>query len=332
MVLSDLGADVVRIERDGERPEKPTATDRGRAVVQLNLKVQENVEVALKLCALADAIIEGYRPGVMERLGLGPERMFEHNPKLVYARMTGWGQSGPLSQSAGHDINFIAISGALAAIGTKSSPIIPLNLVGDYGGGSLFLVISLLAAVFEAKISGKGQIVDTAMCDGAAYLSSDLYSMTNTGAWSEIRADNLIDGGAHFYNTFECADGKFISVGAVEPRFFTILQKSLAVEAASQPPQYDKSSWASQKEKFRDIFIQRTRDEWCKLLEGTEACFAPVLTVSEAPFHPQYRERNFFVDLDGVVQPGPVPRYSRTECIVRPRIHSDFAEVLKRWK
>jgi alpha-methylacyl-CoA racemase len=315
MLLSDLGADIVRIDRPGTRTDLREAVNRGRKFVQVDLKDGESVQRIVTLSESADVIMEGFRPGVMERLGLGPEILLARNKRLVYGRMTGWGQGGPLARSAGHDINYIAISGALAAIGTPDTPVPPLNLVGDYGGGALYFVMGILAAVVEAKLSGKGQVVDVAMCDGAASLLSMFSSRLGMGLWNETRGSNLIDGGAHFYNVYECADGKHISVGAIEPEFYSVLTKIVDPEVDLNS-QHDRSKWVSEKERYARIFKEHTQAEWCVLLENTDACFAPVLTMSEAPSHPHYKARGSFVSHNGITQPAPVPRYSRTVCEV----------------
>jgi alpha-methylacyl-CoA racemase len=317
MLLSDLGADIVRIDRIGTRNDLREAVNRGRTFVEADLKRTRDIEHVLELVTSADAIMEGFRPGVMERLGLGPDTLMKRNQRLVYGRMTGWGQTGPLSMSAGHDLNYIAISGALSAIGTREAPLPPLNLVGDYGGGSLYLVTAMLAGIIEARTSGQGQVVDVAMCDGAASLLSMFSSMQQIGQWVEDRASNVVDGGAHFYNVYECSDGKFISVGAIEPQFYALLIKLIGANDDSAA-QNNRGSWQDKRVIFAEIFRKRTQVEWCALLEKTDACFAPVLSMSEAPSHPHYLARNSFVRHNGIVQPAPVPRYSRTRCEIRP--------------
>lgn len=333
MLLSDLGAEIVRIDRIGTVNDPREAVNRGRRFAQLDLKSPEAIQQVVRLCRSADALIEGFRPGVMERLGIGPRELLQDNPRLVYGRMTGWGQNGPLANRAGHDINYIAISGALAAIGTSETPIIPLNLVGDYGGGSLYLVMSVLAALLETRSSGVGQVVDVAMCDGAASLMSMFSSMSGMGIWREERGRNIIDGGSHFYNVYECADEKFISVGAIEPAFYQLLLEIIDSDTPALS-QNDPLSWSIQKRHFKDIFKTRTQAEWCVLLEGTDACFAPVLTMAEAPVHPHYLARGSFIERNGVKQPAPVPRYSRTPCQVQELegSDSDLSEILARWQ
>jgi alpha-methylacyl-CoA racemase len=334
MLLSDLGAEIVRIDRLGTNNDLREAVNRGRSFVQVDLKDPDSVEQILELSESADAILEGFRPGVMERLGLGPEKMLQRNPRLVYGRMTGWGQYGPLAKSAGHDINYIAISGALAAIGSRTTPVPPLNLVGDYGGGSLYLVMAILAAVIETKSSQQGQVVDVAMCDGAASLMSMFSSRLGMGMWNEARSSNIVDGGAHFYNVYECADGKFISIGAIEPEFYAVLRKLLRMKPAVSGTQNEKSTWPAQKKRFKEIFKKRNQAEWCELLQATDACFAPVLTMSEAATHPQYQARNSFIKHNGIEQPAPVPRYSRTICEARESEAScrSVSEILTLWR
>jgi alpha-methylacyl-CoA racemase len=334
MLLSDLGAEVVRIDRVGAKNDLREAVNRGRSFVQADLKDTKSIDQILQLCESADAIMEGFRPGVMERLGLGPDTVLARNPRLVYGRMTGWGQDGPLANSAGHDINYIAISGALAAIGTREAPVPPLNLVGDYGGGSLYFVMALLAGIIEARSSSQGQVVDVAMCDGAASLLSMFSSLSAIGLWREERSSNVIDGGSHFYNVYECADGKFISVGAIEPAFYALLKKLLGLNESEIDDQNNSSTWPAQKDRFKEIFRTRSQAEWCALLEGTDACFAPVLTMSDAPKHRQYQARESFIEHNGITQPAPVPRYSRTVCRIQdPKAPNlSLADVAARWK
>jgi alpha-methylacyl-CoA racemase len=333
MLLSDLGADIVRIDRIGAMNDLREAVNRGRSFVQADLKKPDDIAHVLELMESADAIMEGFRPGVMERLGLGPQISMQRNPRLVYGRMTGWGQTGPLSRAAGHDLNYIAISGVLSAIGTRETPVPPLNLVGDYGGGSLYLVMAMLAAIIEAKSSNQGQVVDVAMCDGAASLLSMFSSMQQIGQWTERRADNVIDGGSHFYNTYRCADGRFISIGAIEPQFYALLTKLISGDR-DVADQDDRFLWPANKKSFAKIFSRKSQSEWCEILEGTDACFAPILTMSEAPSHPHYVARHSFVQHNGTCQPAPVPRYSRTKCSIRPSDTTSltFADVEHRWR
>src|SRR5688572_21942566 len=313
MLLSDMGADVVRIDRP--EPEPPTAawdiTSRGRRSVRLDLKNASGLDQAFTLTDHADVLIEGFRPQVMERLGLGPDPVLARNSRLVYGRMTGWGQTGPIATSAGHDINYIAITGALAAIGPKdNAPCPPLILIGDYGGGALYLVAGVLAAVLEAGRSGSGQVVDCAMCDGVVSMMSLFQTLAHAGEWVERRGLNLLDGGAPFYTTYECADGKYVAVGALEPAFYETLCDLVGLGEEQQAVQRDRTRWDGLRTRFAAIFKTRTRDQWQALLEGTDACVAPVLTLSEARGHPQLRARQTFVEYDGVLQPAPAPRFS----------------------
>jgi len=336
MLLSDLGADVVRIDRLGGRGgAKTDITSRGRRSVALDLKSPAAVEVCLKLMDKADACFEGFRPGVMERLGLGPDVALKRNPKLVYGRMTGWGQSGPYSQAAGHDINYIAISGALGAIGPAARPSPPLNLVGDFGGGALYLAFGLLAAVIHARQSGQGQVVDCAMTDGAASLMAMFYGMKATGMWSDNRRSNLLDGGAQFYDAYECADGKFISLGSIEPQFYALLlEKTGLKDDPAFQAQMDRAQWPAMKARLEAVIKTKTRDEWCAIMDGTDVCFAPVLSLEEAPKHPHNAARATFIEVEGVTQPAPAPRFSATPgAVQRPpsAIGAHTAEVLADW-
>jgi len=268
----------------------------------------------------------------MERLGLGPDVVLARNPKLVYGRMTGWGQEGPLANAAGHDINYISITGALAAIGTKEKPVPPLNLVGDFGGGALYLVVGVLAAMLEAAKSGKGQVVDTAMCDGAASLMSMFFDMKASGRWTEGRDQNFLDGGAHFYGVYECSCGNFISIGSIEPQFYALLRKHAGLTDADFDAQMDRKAWPALKEKLTKVFKSKSREEWCKIMEGTDICFAPILTMAEAPKHPHMAARNVFVERHGVTQPAPAPRFSRTPSAIREPEVADIADVTAAWK
>ena len=314
MLLADMGADVVRIDRAssaaGRAPVDPLL--RGRRSLGVDLKQPAAVEAVLRLVAGADALVEGFRPGVMERLGLGPDVCLARNPRLVYGRMTGWGQDGPLAQAAGHDINYIALAGALEGIGRKGEPPLPpLNLVGDFGGGGMLLAFGVLAGLLEQKRSGKGQVVDAAMVDGAALLMSMFWGMRHIGMWSEVRGTNLLDTGAHFYEVYECADGKYVSLGSIEPQFYAELVKLAGLDAA-QFPQLDRPHWPDLKRRQGEVFKQKTRAEWCRIMEGSDVCFAPVLAMSEAPAHPHNVARRTFIELEGVTQPAPAPRFSRT--------------------
>ncbi|HOM12049.1 MAG TPA: CaiB/BaiF CoA-transferase family protein [Rubrivivax sp.] len=319
MLLADLGADVVRVDRT-EASELGVPMDprydvnaRNRRSVALDLKSPAGCDAVLRLAARADVLIEGFRPGVAERLGLGPAECHALNPGLVYGRMTGFGQSGPLAQAAGHDLNYIALSGALHAIGPAGGkPVVPLNLVGDYGGGALYLALGLLAALYERNSSGRGQVVDAAMVDGAASLASIFYGMSASGRWSQQRGSNLLDGGAPFYDTYETADGKHVAIGALEPKFFAELAQRIGLDARFVKGQYDRRLWPELRAAMAAILRGKTRDEWCALLEGSDACFAPVLSMTEAPAHAHARARAAFVEVDGVVQPGPAPRFGRS--------------------
>ena len=333
MLLADMGADVVRIDRPGAAArDKRDVTGRGRRNLVLDLKQHDGVETALQLLDAADALIEGFRPGVMERLRLGPDAVLARNPRLVYGRVTGWGQSGPLAQAAGHDINYIARAGALGAIGPEEKPVPPLNLVGDYGGGALYLVVGMLAAVIEAKRSGRGQVVDCAMCDGAASLLSIFFTLLARGQWQERRASNLLDGGAPFYGTYECADGGFVAVGALEPQFYETLCRLAGLDEPAFRERNDRKRWPELRQKMQAAFKTRTRAEWCAILEGSDACFAPVLGLREASTHPHMAHRESFVELDGVLQPAPAPRFSRTPSAIQASSVRSPAEILAHWR
>ncbi len=317
MLLSDMGAEVIRIERNSASSVNACeVTLRGRKSIALNLKDPRAIELVLKLIKTSDALIEGFRPGVMEKLGLGPDVCLGVNPKFVYGRMTGWGQYGPLSQIAGHDINYIAITGALSTIGRKEGgPAIPLNLLGDFGGGGAYLVMGMLAAMLEAKTSGKGQVVDAAISDGVASLMAMIQGYRAMGMWDLQRQNNLFDGGPQYYDTYECADGKWISLGAIEVHFYETLVKKLEIDvgAIDYPAQFDKEKWAALKPVFTARIKQKTRDEWCEVFGDSDACFAPVLDMDEAITYPHNVARKTFVDIDGVNQAAPAPRFSRTE-------------------
>src|SRR6266516_3398026 len=332
MMLADMGAEVVTLDRVGARKNLKSVAGRGRKVVELDLKDKAAVAQVLDLLANADALIEGFRPGVMERLGLGPEVVPARNPRLVYGRMTGWGQQGPLAQAAGHDINYIAVTGALAAIGTKDRPVPPLNLVGDFGGGALYLVVGVLAALLEASRSGKGQVVDAAMCDGAASLMSMFFDMTAIGRWTGGREENFLDGGAHFYGVYECSCGRFISIGSIEPQFYALLRQHAGLSDADFDAQMDRNAWPALKQRLKEIFKSKTRDDWCKIMEGTDICFAPILTMKEAPNHPHMAARKIFVERHGVTQPAPAPRFSRTPSAIREAAAAEIGELTKEWK
>lgn len=316
MVLADLGAEIIRVDRASAigTGSKQEPSNRGKKSIAVDLKAKEGVEVVLKLVETADAIFEGFRPGVMERLGIGPEVCLARNDRIVFGRMTGWGQEGPLANAAGHDINYISLSGALAAIGRPGSPPVPpLNLIGDFGGGGMLLALGLVAALLESKESKQGQVVDAAMTDGSALLMTMIYSMQSSGMWKTTMGSNLLDGGSHFYDTYECKDGKFISIGSIEPQFYALLCQIAELDEKVFSKQMSRDLWPEQKEEIKKIFLKKTRDEWCELMEGTDVCFAPVLDMSEAPQHPHNKERKTFIDLEGVTQPAPAPRFSRTE-------------------
>jgi alpha-methylacyl-CoA racemase len=315
MLLADMGAEIVCIERPGKAPrDHLDILKRGRTWVELDLKRPGAVEDALALIETADILIEGFRPGVMERIGLGPDSALARNPALVYGRMTGWGQSGPLAQTAGHDIDYIAITGALDSIRAPGGgPVPPLNLVGDFGGGALYLATGVLAAVIEARRSGAGQVVDCAMCDGVTTMLSMFHSFTARGVWHDEPGTNLLDGGAHFYGTYECADGRYIAVGAIEPQFYDLFRRIAGLDDPAFDAQRDRAGWPALKAKVAAIFKTRTRDEWTALFDGTDACVAPVLSLAEAPEHPHLAARGAFIERDGLRQAAPAPRFSRTE-------------------
>ena len=341
MMLADLGADVIRVDR-AERARAPRLPgpnldllNRGRRSIAVDLKLPAGIELVLRLVERADALIEGFRPGVMERLGLGPQVCLARNPRLVYGRMTGWGQDGPLAKAAGHDINYIALSGALHAIGrTDSPPPPPLNLVGDFGGGGLLLAYGIACALVERSRSGRGQVVDAAMVDGAAALMAIIYGAHAAGWWRDERQANMLDGGAHFYDSYETKDGKYVSIGSIEPQFYEQLLALTGLRDEELPKQMDRSGWQPMKKRLAEIFRSRTRDEWCRIMEGTDVCFAPVLSLAEAPEHPHNRARGTFVEVEGVRQPGPAPRFSRTPgAIERPPAHAGehTDEALSDW-
>ena len=322
MMLADMGAEVIRIDRKAAPgaanpfPMLGTKFDvmaRGRRSLALDLKSPEGTALLLELVDKADVIIEGFRPGVMERLGAGPDVCHARNPKLVYGRVTGWGQHGPLAQAAGHDLNYIALTGMLQAMGREGEPPAPpLNLVGDFGGGAMMLAFGVVCALLEARKSGQGQVVDAAMTDGAALLGAMMYGFRAHGSWGLEREANLLDGGAPFYDTYACADGRFISIGSIEPQFYALLLRLAGVTDPAFNDQMARAEWPSLKQKFAAVFKTRTRDAWCTLMEGTDVCFAPVLDMDEAPQHPHNRARATFADVDGVTQPAPAPRFSRT--------------------
>jgi len=338
-MLSDMGADILRVERPGVPrgmvEPKYDVWHRGRRSIAINLKKPKGVEALLKLVERADILLEGFRPGVMENLGLGPDDCFKRNPKLVYGRMTGWGQEGPLAKAAGHDINYISLSGTLHALGRSGQPPAPpLNLIGDLGGGGMLLAFGVVCALLESKKSGKGQVVDTAMVDGSAILMGFFYGAWAAGYWANEHGTNMLDGGAHFYDTYETADGKWVSIGAIEPQFYDLLLKHTGIEDPDFQYQMDRSRWPEFKEKLAAIFKQKTRDEWCAIMEGSDVCFAPVLTFEEAINHPHNVERRTFIQVDGVTQPAPAPRFSRTKPEVRgpaPELGEHTESALLDW-
>lgn len=319
MLLADLGAEVIVVERaskaQGIAP--PSAMDlksRGKKSIALNLKSEAGLETLLKLVESADVIFEGYRPGVCERLGFGPDVCLARNPKIIFGRMTGWGQTGPLAQSAGHDINYISLTGSLAAIGSKDKPVPPLNLVGDYAGGSMFLIMGILAALFEAQKSGKGQVIDAAITDGSASLMTMFHTLSGLGGWKNQRESNFLDGAAHFYDAYECADGKHVSIGSIEPQFYALLMEHAQLDPEVFANQHDEKNWPAMKAALGEIMRQKTRQQWCDIMEGTDICFAPILNYEEAPDHAHNKARETYINVNGVVQPAPAPRFSRTEC------------------
>jgi alpha-methylacyl-CoA racemase len=336
MILADLGADVLRVDR-AERcgPQAPRPNDplsRGRRSIGLNLKDPAAIDLLLQLADDADVLVEGFRPGVAERLGFGPQVCAQRNPGLVFARMTGWGQVGPLAPTAGHDIDYIAISGALSMIGRAGeSPVPPVNLVGDFGGGGMLLALGILAALVERTHSGLGQVVDAAMVDGSALLTSFVYGMRASGAWQDKRGSNLLDGGAPFYDTYATADGQYVAVGALEPQFYAALLHGLGLTGADLPEQHDRDGWPVLRQRFAATFASRTRAEWEQVFAGTDACVAPVLNMAEAPAHPHAAARSAFTEIGGVTQPAPAPRFERTaaaEPAPPPRPGQDTDAVL----
>ncbi len=329
MMLADMGAEVLRIDRAGSvrggDPNQPPLDllARGRRSVGIDLKSPDGVALLLELVAEADGLIEGFRPGVAERLGFGPDVCAERNPRLVYGRMTGWGQQGPYAPTAGHDINYIALAGALAHLGRAADPPAPpINLVGDFGGGGMLMAFGMVCGLLEASRSGTGQVVDAAMVDGSALLMTMMHGFAAMGMWNDERGTNLLDTGAHCYDVYETSDGKWVSIGSLEPQFYAELLRLLDLDPADLPHQHDRSAWPELTEKFRGIFATRTRDQWCEVFEGTDVCFAPVLTMTEATEHPHNVERQTFVEVAGVTQPAPAPRFSRTPpSIERPPSH-----------
>ena len=337
MILADMGAEVIIVERkaDPKKRRIPDCNRRGKRSIALNLKDSKELEILLQLVEKADALFEGFRPGVMERLGLAPEVLQKRNPKLVIGRMTGWGQFGTLAKAAGHDINYISLTGALRAIGRKDSkPVPPLNLVGDYGGGGMFLVTGILAALLEAQKSGQGQVIDVAMTDGSAILMSVFNTLNALGLQSTEHGSNMLDSGAHYYDVYETKDEKYISIGSLEPQFYVLLIEKAELNAEEFAAQHDRSKWPDLKDKLTAVFKTKTRDEWCAIMEGTDICFAPVLDFLEAQQHSHNVARNTYIQVDGITQPAPAPRFSRTVSEVQFGARAageDREAVLKDW-
>ena len=341
MLLADMGAEVLRIDRAQNVPPSTPAEpsfdllNRGRRSIGVDLKQEAGVETVLRLAERADALLEGFRPGVMERLGLGPAVCLARNPRLVYGRMTGWGQDGPIAQAAGHDINYIALSGTLYHLGRQGEkPLPPLNLVGDFGGGGMLLAFGVVCALVERQRSGKGQVVDAAMVDGSAVLMTMMHTFRHTGMFSDERGTNLLDTGAHFYETYETKDGKHVAIGSIEPQFYKELLERTGLAGEELPRQMDRAQWPAMKERLAAIFKTKTRDEWCRIMEGTDVCFAPVLSMGEAYQHPHNVARRTFVEIAGKLQPAPAPRFSRSAPDVpapppHPGQHTDAA--LRDW-
>ncbi|HUF32747.1 MAG TPA: CaiB/BaiF CoA-transferase family protein [Acidimicrobiales bacterium] len=341
MMLADMGADVIRVDRaqavTGGDPATPPADvlNRGRRSIGVDLKHPDGVEAVLRLVESADALIEGFRPGVTERLGIGPDDCLARNPRLVYGRMTGWGQDGPYASAAGHDINYIALAGALEPIGRAGQPPTPpLNLVGDFGGGGLMLAFGIACGLLESRASGEGQVVDAAMVDGAATLMTMFYGFKAMGFWEPERGTNMLDTGAPFYDVYECSDGRYVSIGSIEPQFYAELRRLAGLDDDAWSAQMDRSQWPALKERMAEVFRTKSRDEWCALMEHTDVCFAPVLSLDEAHRHPHNVARGTFTEREGVVQPSPAPRFSRTAPEIQrppshPGQHSD--EVLAEW-
>jgi len=329
MMLADMGADVIRVDRAasvrGGDPSVPPADamGRGRRSIGIDLKSDDGVEAVMRLVEGADGLIEGFRPGVTERLGIGPDECLARNPRLAYGRMTGWGQDGPYASTAGHDINYIALAGALEPIGRRGeNPVPPLNLIGDFGGGGMYLAFGMVCAILEARSSGRGQVIDAAMVDGAASLTTFFHGFRAMGVWDDERGTNLLDTGAHFYDVYETSDEKYVSIGSIEPQFYAELREKLGLDDPKWDQQMSRTAWPELKDEIAAIFKTRTRDEWCELIEGSDVCFAPVLSMGEAPTHPHNEFRGTFVEVNGVVQPRPAPRFSRTDSALdRPPAH-----------
>ena len=341
MMLADMGARVIRVDRipsGGNSAieaflRNDSIVDRGRESIAIDMKDPRGVEAVLQLVERADILIEGFRPGVTERLGVGPEVCQARNPRLVYGRMTGWGQTGPLAHAAGHDLNYIALTGALHAMGSEDRPPAPpLNLVGDYGGGAMMLALGVVAALFEAQRSGFGQVVDAAMTDGVAALMAPIYGMMAKGFWTDERQSNILDGAAHFYCSYECSDGRYVSIAAIEPQFYQQLMQRCEIDDPQFTGQWDSDDWPALRSKLEKLFRLRTRDQWCELLQGSDVCFAPVLSMKEAPLHPHNVARGTFVESDGVIQPAPAPHFNRTRSQLPPKapeIGRDSVKLLR---
>lgn len=342
MMLADMGAQVVRIDRPGpadfgiRRDPRAEVTRRGRTVIELDLKSPAGVDAALRLVESADALIEGFRPAVMERLGLGPEECFKRNPRLIYGRMTGWGQEGPLAHTAGHDVNYLAVSGVLSLLGTADQPPSPpINLLGDYGGGGMYLAFGIVCALLEAKASGRGQIVDAAIVDGVASLSAYVHGLRAGGYWSDARGENMLDGAAPFYGVFETADARYMAVGAIERRFYRQLLQGLELDDVEPDDQHDRGIWPALRQRVAQRFRSKTQADWVATFEHRDACVSPVLTMAEATLHPHLQLRGTVEERDGVVQPAGAPRFSRTvltPSTPTPETHSGLADVLATWE
>lgn len=333
MLLADMGADVIIIDKANDPYIMPgDILRRGKRAIEVDLKSDDGVASVKQLIDKADVVIEGFRPGVMERLGLGPDIFEQSNPKLVFGRMTGWGQTGPLAQAAGHDINYIAITGALNAIGRgDSAPVPPLNLIGDYGGGTMFLVMGVLAALHESKASGKGQVVDAAITEGTANLMSLFYTLSSIGAWNPRRASNLLDSAAHFYDSYETQDKKFITLGAIEPHFYKVMRDKMGLNDDDFAKQNDPRLWPELKQKIAAVVKQKTQQEWCDVMEGSDACFAPVLDFTEAPNHHHMQAREAYVEHNGQVQPAPAPKFSRTQSEIVNKERMAISDINDAW-
>ena len=334
MLLADMGAEVILVDRKQNygKGSKFEVSGRGKKSIAVDLKSEKGIELVLKLVESADALIEGFRPGVMERLGLGPEICLQKNENLIFGRMTGWGQTGPLANAAGHDINYISLAGALGSTGRNGQPPAPpLNLIGDFGGGGMLLALGICAALVNVKNGGKGQVIDAAMTEGTAQLMSMIYGMKASGFWTDQQQSNLLDGATHFYDSYECKDGKFVSLGSIEPQFYSILLDKMELDSNEFSEQMNREKWNEYKAKFKKVFLSKTRDEWCEIMEGTDICFAPVLSMDEAINHPHNKERNAFSTIDEVIQPSPAPLFSETPSKIKHLqnpIGEDTKEIL----